>query len=89
MKRFKDRDIAWVMRKLHKIFRKEDRSDPFYDRDYVAESNRIFNLLKNPNGIGNDLTTSSTDRAMYDIVLDIFNVHKSEWRKRWLKRLRK
>ncbi len=83
MKRFKDRDRTWVMRKLHKIFREEDRADPFYDREYVAESNRIFNLLKNPNEIGD--FDSVTDRVIYDIVLDIFNVHKSEWRRRWLK----
>jgi hypothetical protein len=83
MKRFKDRDMTWVMRKLHKVFRDEDRADPFYDREYVAECNRIFNFLKNSNGISD--MTSSTDRAMYDIVLDIFSIHKAQWRRRWLK----
>jgi hypothetical protein len=57
-----------IIKKLKKEFLKEDKKEPFLDREYVDESLRIFDILSE--GIGD--FEDETDRAIYDIVQDIF-----------------
>ena len=48
----------------------EDKKEPFINREYVKETKRIFKLLKS-GIIGSEQDV--TDRAIYDIVNDIFH----------------
>lgn len=57
-----------TIERAEKSFLKEDKAEPFIDRAYVKETKRIFGLLKEDNGDFEDVT----DRAIYDIVSDIF-----------------
>lgn len=57
-----------VILKAEKSFIEEDKEEPFLDREYVDETKRIFSLLKEGNG---DFE-NPTDRAIFDIVKDIF-----------------
>lgn len=57
-----------VILKAEKSFLKEDKKEPFIDREYVDETKRIFSLLKADVG---DFE-NPTDRAIFDIVKDIF-----------------
>lgn len=72
-----------MIEKLERIFKKEDKTDPFGDREYAEESKRLFKILKEGEGIL-DLQDPK-DRATYDIVTDVINFHKPEWRKKWVK----
>ncbi len=59
-----------IIKKLEKSFVKEDKAEPFLDREYVEETKRIYKLLKN-NDTSSDFI-DATDKAIYDIVEDIF-----------------
>lgn len=61
-------DREKLMKQLLKEFLKEDKDDPFIDRDYVEETKRIYKLLMVPEGMTQHL---NIDRAVYDIVADI------------------
>ena len=62
-------DKGKLMKQLLKEFLKEDKSDPFINRDYVDETKRIYELLRVPEGMAN--VDNETDRAVYYIVADI------------------
>ena len=57
-----------IIEKLHKAYLVEDRNEPYASRQYFEESNRLYELLKN--GMGD--FPDATDRATFDIVIDIF-----------------
>ena len=57
-----------VILKAEKSFLKEDKQEPFLDREYAEETKRIFGLLKEGSG---DFE-NSIDRTFFDIVKDIF-----------------
>lgn len=56
------------MKKLKEDFNKGDREEPFIDREYVEETNRVYDVLIE--GIGDE--PNSTDKAIFDIVNEIF-----------------
>jgi len=60
-----------IIGKLKKSFNEEDKTEPFDDREYVDESNRLFDLLMEEYPID---PQDSRDRAIVDIVIDIFRV---------------
>ena len=61
-----------IIKKIEKEFIKEDKAEPFINREYVEETKRIFGLLKESVGdFDND-----TNRAIYDIVQDIFRYYR-------------
>ena len=55
-----------ILTKLLKSFIEEDKKEPFFDREYSKETKRIYNNLIEGNGV------ESQDRAIYDIISDIF-----------------
>ena len=57
-----------IIEKLEREFIKEDKKEPFLNREYVEETKRIYKLLKGEI----DSEENPTDRAIYDIVNDIF-----------------
>lgn len=57
-----------ILKKLKKSFVKEDKEEPFLNREYVEETLRIFDLLIG----GFDLGESQTDNAIQDVVNDVF-----------------
>ena len=63
-----DKIIRKIIEKLEKEFIKEDKEEPFLNREYVEETKRIYKLLKEEI----DSEENPTDRAIYDIVNDIF-----------------
>jgi len=58
-----------ILAKLKKSFNEEDRADHFNDREYFDETNRLFDLLMEE--YPHD-PADSKDRAIYDVVADIF-----------------
>jgi hypothetical protein len=58
-----------ILAKMKRSFNEEDKADPFNDRDYVDETNRLFDLLMEEYPHDPE---DSKDRAIYDIVADIF-----------------
>jgi hypothetical protein len=58
-----------IMARLKKSFNDEDKTDPFNDREYVDESNRIFDILMEESPYD---PPDCHDRAIFDIVYDIF-----------------
>ena len=51
-------------------FSLDDKSEPFINREYAEETKRIYGLLKNKASMGD--FDSPQDRAIFDIVEDIF-----------------
>lgn len=58
-----------LVKKIKKSFDEEDRKEPFVNRFYVEETNRIFDLLLSDYGG----FTDETDRAIFDIFTDVMN----------------
>jgi len=56
-----------IINRIQESFEEEDEKEPFANRGYVEETIRIFDLLKN--GVGD--FDNNTDRATFDIVMDI------------------
>jgi hypothetical protein len=58
-----------ILARLRESFNEEDRAEQFNDREYVDETNRLFDLLMEeyPHE-----PVDPKDRAIYDIVADIF-----------------
>jgi hypothetical protein len=56
-----------VIKQIQRTFNKEDKSDPFTNREYVEETNRIYKNLLTDHGDFDD----ATDKATYDIVMEI------------------
>jgi len=70
-------DLKKLIFKAKKSFNNEDKKEPFLDRYYVEETNRMFDLLLEDIGDFPD----ATDRAIYDIVKDLFREFKKEFDK--------
>jgi len=60
-----------ILAKLKKSFNAEDGTDQFNDREYVDETNRLFELLMEEFPYD---APDPRDRAIYDLVADIFRV---------------
>ena len=58
-----------LIKRLLGRFIDEDRVDRFADREYVEETKRIYKLLIVPEGMAD--FKNPTDRAIYDIVMEI------------------
>jgi len=58
-----------ILAKLKKSFNDEDREEPFKDREYVDETNRIYSILMEEWPADQE---DSKDRAIFDIVADVF-----------------
>jgi hypothetical protein len=63
-----------ILKKLKGEFVKEEKAEPFQNREYVKESTRIFNMLID----GFDFGKNETDNATFDIVDDIFRYFKKK-----------
>ena len=59
-----------IIEKAEKSFLDADKEEPFLNREYAEETKRIYLLLKNRASMGD--FESPTDRAIFDIVQDIF-----------------
>ena len=59
-----------VIQKAEANFLEDDELEPFLDREYAEETKRIYDLLKNKASMGD--FESPQDRAIFDIVEDIF-----------------
>jgi len=57
-----------IIKRIEKEFIKEDKKEPFQDREYVLETLKLFILLEEDVGD----YENPKDRAIYDIVQDIF-----------------
>ena len=63
-----DQDL--IIQKAEAIFLEDDELEPFINREYVEETKRIYGLLRNKASMGD--FDSPQDRAIFDIVEDIF-----------------
>jgi hypothetical protein len=56
-----------------KRYEREDKEDPYADREYPREVLRVLRLLKKN---GADMIQSASDRAVYDIVHELLELRK-------------
>ena len=56
-----------------KRYEREDKEDPYADREYPREVLRVLRLLKKN---GADRIQSASDRAVYDIVHELLELRK-------------
>lgn len=61
---------------LEEAYREENKNEPFFDQEYYEEIMRLLALAKRV-FIGIE-TTSSTDRAMHDLLHHVYRCGKGE-----------
>lgn len=59
-----------ILRNAETNFLLDDKDEPFLNREYAEETKRIYKLLRNKASMGD--FDSPQDRAIFDIVEDIF-----------------